>query len=44
MNEPLSSDVLVIGSGAAGLARALHLAPHVRVAVVSKGPRAEGTT
>ena len=44
MNEPLSSDVLVIGSGAAGLALALHLAPHVRVAVVSKGPLAEGNT
>ena len=44
MNEPLSSDVLVIGSEAAGLALALHLAPHVRVAVVSKGPLAEGNT
>ena len=44
MNEPLSCDVLVIGSGAAGLALALHLAPHVRVAVVSKGPLAEGNT
>ena len=44
MNEPLSSDVLVIGSGAAGLALALHLAPHVLVAVVSKGPLAEGNT
>jgi L-aspartate oxidase len=44
MNETISSDVLVIGSGAAGLGLALRLAPHVRVAVLSKGPLAEGNT
>ncbi|ACL72168.1 L-aspartate oxidase [Thioalkalivibrio sulfidiphilus HL-EbGr7] len=37
-------DVLIIGSGAAGLSLALHLAPHRRVAVLSKGPITEGST
>lgn len=37
-------DVLVIGSGAAGLTAALHLAPTRRVAVLSKGPVDEGST
>jgi len=37
-------DVLIIGSGAAGLSLALHLAPHRRVAVLSKGPISEGST
>jgi L-aspartate oxidase len=43
LNERLF-DVLVIGSGAAGLTAALHLASSRRVAVLSKGPVAEGST
>ncbi len=37
-------DVLIIGSGAAGLTTALHLAEHARVAVLSKGSLDEGCT
>lgn len=37
-------DVLVIGSGAAGLTLALHLADNLRVAVISKGRLSEGST
>ena len=37
-------DVLVIGSGAAGLTLALHLADHLRVMVLSKGKLSEGST
>ncbi|HDZ56103.1 MAG TPA: L-aspartate oxidase [Pseudomonas xinjiangensis] len=37
-------DVLVIGSGAAGLTLALHLASELRVAVLSKGRLSEGST
>lgn len=37
-------DVLVIGSGAAGLTAALHLASNRRVAILSKGPVDEGST
>ena len=37
-------DVLVIGSGAAGLTLALHLADRMRVAVLSKGRLSEGST
>jgi L-aspartate oxidase len=37
-------EVLVIGSGAAGLSLALRLAPRARVAVLSKGPLTEGST
>ena len=39
-----SFDVLVLGSGAAGLGLALRLADHARVAVLSKGELAEGST
>ena len=39
-----SCDVLVIGSGAAGLSLALRVAPHGKVIVLSKGPRNEGST
>jgi L-aspartate oxidase len=42
--SPQRFDVLIIGSGAAGLTAALHLAPFRRVAVISKGPVDEGST
>lgn len=38
------SDVLIIGSGAAGLTLALQLADHASVIVLSKGPLSEGST
>jgi L-aspartate oxidase len=45
LGEPLERfDVLIIGSGAAGLTAALHLAPFRRVAVITKGPVDEGST
>lgn len=37
-------DVIVIGSGAAGLSAALTLAPHLRVAVLAKGGLSSGST
>jgi len=37
-------DVVIAGSGAAGLTAALKLAPHMRVAVLSKGEMAAGST
>ncbi len=37
-------DVLIVGSGAAGLTAALNLAPEKRVAVIAKGAVAEGAT
>jgi L-aspartate oxidase len=37
-------DVLVVGSGAAGLTAALNLAPHCRVGVLSKGDISSGST
>ncbi|WP_017925701.1 L-aspartate oxidase [Thioalkalivibrio sp. HL-Eb18] len=44
VQQPRLADVLVIGSGAAGLSATLHLAPHRRVTVISKGPVDEGST
>ncbi|MCF1427168.1 MAG: L-aspartate oxidase [Shewanella sp.] len=38
------SDLLVIGSGAAGLTLALHLAENAKVILLSKGPLSEGST
>lgn len=40
----LSCDVLIVGSGAAGLSLALRLAAHQNVIVLSKGPMSEGST
>ena len=37
-------DVLIIGSGAAGLTAALNLAPSLQVAVIAKGALGEGAT
>ncbi|MDF2381961.1 L-aspartate oxidase [Nostoc ellipsosporum NOK] len=43
-NDPHSSDILVIGSGAAGLTAALNLAQRFKVTVLAKGGFAEGST
>ncbi|MGF1680780.1 L-aspartate oxidase [Photobacterium minamisatsumaniensis] len=43
-NREHQCDVLVVGSGAAGLSLALRLAPLGKVVVLSKGPRSEGAT
>ena len=42
--SPLSTDILIIGSGAAGLSLALRLADAARVVVLAKGPLSEGST
>jgi L-aspartate oxidase len=44
MTKSYQHDVLVIGSGGAGLTLALHLDPGLRVAVVCKGDLNEGAT
>lgn len=44
MNKQHNCDVLIIGSGAAGLTLALHLAQNADVIVLSKGPLNEGST
>lgn len=44
MTHAQQYDVLVIGSGAAGLTLALHLADHLRIGVISKGRLSEGST
>ncbi len=44
MNEQHNCDVLIIGSGAAGLTLALNLAQTADVIVLSKGPINEGST
>ncbi|MEH0761065.1 L-aspartate oxidase [Vibrio sp. 16] len=43
-NREHQCDVLVVGSGAAGLSLALRVAKHGKVIVLSKGPRSEGAT
>lgn len=44
MTSKYHFDVLIIGSGAAGLAHALHVADHARVAVLSKDQLKEGAS
>lgn len=44
MTERHQHDVLIIGSGAAGLATALGVADHCRVAILSKGPLVDSST
>ena len=44
MDETPAYDVLVIGSGAAGLTVALRLAPHAKIALLSKGDLTETST
>lgn len=44
MNQQNNCDVLIIGSGAAGLTLALHLAKNADVVILSKGQLNEGST
>ncbi len=44
MQSQINFDVLIIGSGAAGLSLALRVADGAQVAVLSKGPLKEGST
>ncbi|KPX33929.1 MULTISPECIES: L-aspartate oxidase [Pseudomonas syringae group] len=44
MSRYFQHDVLVIGSGAAGLSLALNLPDHLRIAVLSKGDLSNGST
>ncbi|TCO80427.1 L-aspartate oxidase [Plasticicumulans lactativorans] len=44
MNDQVSTDVLIIGCGAAGLSLALRLSEFASVAVLAKGPVSEGST
>jgi len=44
MNQRFSTDILIIGGGAAGLSAALHLAPHARVTVLCKGDIESGSS
>ena len=44
MSQHFSHDILVIGSGAAGLSLALRLDPAIRVAVIAKSSLSEGST
>lgn len=44
MSQSYQYDVLIIGSGAAGLTTALTLPRHLRIAVLSKGDLASGST
>jgi L-aspartate oxidase len=44
MNQHFSHDILIIGSGAAGLALALNLSEHSKIAVLSKNRLKDGST
>jgi L-aspartate oxidase len=43
-SDPVAFDVVVVGSGAAGLSAALNLAPRLKVAVLAKGEISAGST
>jgi L-aspartate oxidase len=44
MSQQFQHDILVIGSGAAGLSLALSLPAHLKIAILSKGELANGST
>ncbi len=44
MTKRIDHDILIIGSGAAGLSAAIHLAPYANVGVLSKGPLTAANT
>ena len=44
MTQRFSTDILIIGGGAAGLSAALYLAPHARVTVLCKGAADTGSS
>ncbi|MCG8672265.1 MAG: L-aspartate oxidase [Pseudomonadales bacterium] len=44
MAKRIEHDILIIGSGAAGLSAAIHLAPNAKVGVLSKGPLTAAST
>lgn len=44
MGKRFDHDILIIGSGAAGLSAAIHLAPYGQVGVLSKGPLTAANT
>ncbi|MEB0014764.1 FAD-dependent oxidoreductase, partial [Glaciimonas sp. Cout2] len=44
MSQHFQHDVLIVGSGAAGLSLALTLPNHLRIAILSKGDLANGST
>jgi len=44
MSQHFSHDILIIGSGAAGLSLALRLDPAIRIAVIAKSNLSEGST
>lgn len=44
MNQHFSHDILIIGSGAAGLALALNLSEHSKIAILSKNRLKDGST
>lgn len=44
MSAHFKHDVVIVGRGAAGLATALHLPPHYRIAILSKGDITQSST
>jgi len=44
MSDPHYSDVLIIGSGAAGLSAALYLSKHYKISILSKTELSSGST
>ncbi len=43
-SNTMNTDIIIIGSGAAGLTAALNLAPHYKVLVLAKGGLSDGST